>query len=40
MKRIRTGIPDVLIIELRVFEDARGFFLESYNKPFVWPTAT
>ncbi|MDX2244396.1 MAG: dTDP-4-dehydrorhamnose 3,5-epimerase [Leptolyngbyaceae cyanobacterium bins.302] len=26
-----TEIPDVLIIEPRVFEDARGFFLESYN---------
>lgn len=32
MKLIRTDIPDVVIIEPRVFEDARGFFLESYNK--------
>ncbi len=40
MKLIRTDIPDVLIIELRVFGDARGFFLESYNKPFVCAIAT
>jgi dTDP-4-dehydrorhamnose 3,5-epimerase len=26
-----TDIPDVLIIEPRVFQDDRGFFLESYN---------
>jgi len=25
-------IPDVLVIQPRVFEDARGFFLESYHK--------
>ena len=29
---IPTSIPDVLLIEPRVFEDARGFFLESYQK--------
>jgi dTDP-4-dehydrorhamnose 3,5-epimerase len=29
---IRTEIPDVLILEPKVFGDARGFFLESYNK--------
>jgi len=40
MKLIRTDIPDVPIIELRVFEDARGSFLERYNKPLVWPIAT
>ena len=32
MKVVRTEIPDVLILEPRVFEDARGFFLESYNR--------
>lgn len=32
MKVIRTDIPGVVILEPRVFEDARGFFLESYNK--------
>jgi dTDP-4-dehydrorhamnose 3,5-epimerase len=29
---VRTEIPDVLILEPKVFGDARGFFLESYNK--------
>lgn len=28
----RTEIPDVLIIEPKVFGDARGFFLESFNQ--------
>jgi dTDP-4-dehydrorhamnose 3,5-epimerase len=27
-----TSIPDVLLIEPRVFEDARGFFFESWNR--------
>jgi dTDP-4-dehydrorhamnose 3,5-epimerase len=27
-----TAIPDVLIIEPRVFGDARGFFMESFNQ--------
>ena len=31
MQAIRTAIPDVLIIEPRVFGDARGFFYESFN---------
>ena len=31
MNIIPTKIPEVLIIEPRVFEDQRGFFLESYN---------
>lgn len=31
MKIIEAEIPDVLIIEPRVFADERGFFLESYN---------
>lgn len=32
MKVTPTRIPDVLIIEPRVFGDARGFFLESFNQ--------
>ncbi len=32
MKVIRTDIPEVLILEPKVFEDPRGFFLESYNR--------
>jgi dTDP-4-dehydrorhamnose 3,5-epimerase len=29
---IRTAIPDVMIIEPKVFGDARGFFFESFNE--------
>jgi len=32
MNIISTIIPDVLLIEPRVFQDERGFFLESYQK--------
>lgn len=32
MKSTPTAIPDVLIIEPKVFGDSRGFFFESYNK--------
>lgn len=32
MRVIPTTIPDVLIIEPKVFGDARGFFYESYNQ--------
>jgi dTDP-4-dehydrorhamnose 3,5-epimerase len=32
LKIIPTSIPDILIIEPRVFADERGFFLESYQK--------
>ncbi|MDJ0662543.1 MAG: dTDP-4-dehydrorhamnose 3,5-epimerase [Crocosphaera sp.] len=32
MKVIQTKIPDVVIIEPRIFGDDRGFFYESYNK--------
>jgi len=32
MNVIKTEIPDVLIIEPKVFGDARGFFFESYNE--------
>ena len=31
MKIVPTTIPDVLIIEPKVFGDARGFFFESFN---------
>ena len=32
MHFIRTQIPNVILIEPKVFADARGFFLESYQK--------
>lgn len=32
MDVIKTAIPDVLIIEPRVFGDSRGFFFESHNQ--------
>jgi dTDP-4-dehydrorhamnose 3,5-epimerase len=32
MKIIRAEIPDVLILEPKVYADERGFFFESYNK--------
>jgi len=32
MRAIPTAIPDVLIIEPKVFGDTRGFFFESYNE--------
>jgi len=32
MKAIPTAIPDVLIIEPKVFGDSRGFFFESFNQ--------
>ena len=32
MKFIPTPLPDVLLIEPKVFQDERGFFLESYQK--------
>ena len=30
-KTIETALPGVLVLEPRVFQDERGFFLESYN---------
>ena len=39
MNIIKTEIPDVLIIEPKVFGDERGFFYESYNER-VWQEAT
>lgn len=36
MEIIKTPIPDLLIIQPRVFADARGFFCETYNsKKFI-----
>ena len=32
MRASPTSLPDVLLIEPRMFEDARGFFFESYNR--------
>ena len=32
MKITSTAIPDVLILEPKVFGDARGFFMESFNQ--------
>jgi dTDP-4-dehydrorhamnose 3,5-epimerase len=32
MNVVRTSLPDVLILEPRVFGDDRGFFMESYNR--------
>lgn len=32
MKVIETELPGVLVLEPQVFGDARGFFLESYNR--------
>ncbi len=32
MQIVKTAIPEVLLIKPKVFGDARGFFLETYNK--------
>jgi dTDP-4-dehydrorhamnose 3,5-epimerase len=32
LKKISTSLPDVVILEPRVFGDERGFFFESYNQ--------
>ena len=32
MKKVATSLPDLLLLEPRVFGDDRGFFLESYNQ--------
>ena len=39
MNIIKTAIPDVLVIEPRVFGDARGFFFESFNQK-LWQERT
>ena len=35
MKIIQTTIPDVLMMEPKVFADARGYFYESFNKNLI-----
>ena len=37
MNVVRTAIPDVLIVEPKVFGDQRGFFFESYNRRALEP---
>lgn len=32
MKIIKTDLPEVLILEPNVYEDSRGYFMESYNE--------
>ena len=32
MRVIPTALPDVMIVEPRVFRDERGFFYESWNR--------
>jgi dTDP-4-dehydrorhamnose 3,5-epimerase len=32
IKKIPTSLPEVLVLEPRVFRDERGYFLESYNQ--------
>ena len=32
MKIVETNIPEVKIIELKVFGDQRGFFMETYHR--------
>ncbi len=32
MKLLATGLPEVMIIEPKVFGDARGFFMETWNQ--------
>jgi dTDP-4-dehydrorhamnose 3,5-epimerase len=32
MKITRTSIPEVLVIEPKLFGDERGFFFESFNQ--------
>jgi len=32
VKAVRMEIPDVVLLEPKVFEDGRGFFFESYNE--------
>jgi len=39
MKILPTALPDLLLIEPKVFGDARGFFFESFNE-LAWQAAT
>ena len=40
MNIIPTAIPDVLIIEPRVFGDDRGFFFESFSRAVIAASIT
>lgn len=33
MRLITTNLPEVLLLEPKIFRDQRGFFLESFNQP-------
>lgn len=33
MQFLKTDLPGVILIEPKVFEDARGFFMETYHRP-------
>ena len=39
MNVIKTDIPEVLILEPKVFGDERGFFMESFNQK-IWQELT
>lgn len=39
MRAIPTAIPDVLVLEMRVFGDERGFFFESLNQHIFFESA-
>ncbi len=32
MNIVKTDIPDLIVLEPKVFSDERGFFMESYNQ--------
>jgi len=36
MNVIKTHIPEILILEPKIYDDERGFFYESYNKRVLW----
>ena len=36
MEVIKTAIEGVVIIEPRIFKDARGYFFESFSQTGIW----
>ena len=36
MEIIKTDFQDLVVIKPRIFEDARGYFYESYNKKLIF----
>lgn len=36
MRAVPTAIPEVVLLEPKVFDDERGFFFESYNQRAFW----